>query len=768
MMKRGFPGPARFLRSSLVAVPLAGLAISAPALAAGETANVWLTRKDLSQALQPQGNVVFGADASAGQTTIYVDEKVTYQTMDGIGASLTDSSAWLIKNKLSAANQTAVMTKLFDPVNGIGVSWLRQPMGASDFSSRGNYSYDDMPAGQRDDTNLSRFSLAHDQQYIIPLVKQALSLNPQLKVMISPWSPPGWMKANDSMNGGTLNTSAYGQFALYFAKTIKGYEAAGVPIYALTIQNEPLHQTSGYPTMYLPAAEANNFIKYNLGPTLANQGLKTKVLGYDHNWDQPGYIQTLYSDASTYGYLAGSAWHFYGGNVETMSDIHYQYPEKDVYFTEGSSGTWITNLFEANITNEISIFRNWAKTYTDWNIALDTNRGPINGGCATCLGLVTINQSTGQATYTSTYYAMGHISKFVVPGAKRIASTGFTKGLFNVAFKNPDGSKSLIVYNQNGANTPFAVKWGNASFNYTIPATSIVTFKWAGTQATDTAIRSSERLQASSYHEGRGVRLEATTDAGGGQAIGFTSSGSFLRFENVDLTNVTSVSARVANGGSNTTIELRADSVTGPLLGTVAANVTGGWQTWVTNTASLTGASGVRDLFVVFRGSTNLNWLQFGGGSTPPPTGNLLANPGFEEGSLSGWSDWHPTTQAAAAHQVDSDTPRASSFKLTHYASGAYQQTTYQGVSVPNGTYRASVWVRSGGGQKNLRLEVSNHGGGTTLYSTDLGATAYPSTWTQLTINNIAVTSGTVTVGIHSNANAGNWAAFDDVELTRQ
>lgn len=751
-------------KRNLLMVPLAGLMASAPALAAGETTNVWLTKQDLSQALQQQGNVTFATDSSAGMNTIYVDENTTYQSLDGLGASLTDSSAWLIKNKLSAANQSAVMSKLFDPVNGIGISWLRQPMGASDFAVNGNYSYDDLPAGQQDDLSLSHFSIAHDEAYIIPLLKQALALNPNIKVMLTPWSPPAWMKANGSMNGGTLSSGAYGQLATYFAKTIKAYQADGVPIYALTVQNEPLYQTSGYPSMNLPATDESNFIKYNLGPTLGQQGLTTKILGYDHNWDQPGYMQTLYSDASTSSYLAGSAWHFYGGNVQTMNDIHYQYPSKDIYFTEGSSGTWISNLFDTNITNEINIFRNWAKTYTDWNLALDTNHGPTNGGCTTCTGLVTINQSTGGVTYTPTYYAMGHISQFAVPGARRIASTGYAQGLYNVAFKNPDGSKALIVYNQNGASASFAVKWGNQSFSYTLPATSIATFKWSGTQAGATVIPSGIQLLASAFADTYNTRTEATSDTGGGQDIGYTSNGSYLVFKNVNLTGVSSVSARVANGGSNTTIELHADSPTGTLLATVAANVTGGWQTWATNNAAVSGATGVHDLYVVFRGSANLNWIQLGSsaGST-----NLLLNPGLEAGTLSSWSDWHPSTQTIA-HKVDTDTPRTGTYKLTHYLASAYQQTTYQAVSVPNGTYRASVWVRSGGGQTNLRLEASNYGGSTTLYSADLGSTAYPSTWTQLTISNIPVTTGTVTIGVYSNANAGNWAAFDDFQLTQQ
>lgn len=758
--------------SALVVLSLGGLTVCTPlpASAAGEAASSWITKKDLSQALAQQANVTFAADTTAGANTLYVDENTAYQTIEGLGASLTDSSAWLIKNKLSAATQSSVMTKLFDPVNGIGVSWLRQPMGASDFSASGNYSYDDMPAGQQDDASLSHFSIAHDKTYIVPLLKQALTLNPKLKVMITPWSPPAWMKSGGTMNSGTLNASAYGPLATYFAKTIKAFQAEGVPIFALTVQNEPLFQTSGYPSMSMSAGEQTNFIRNNLGPTLAAQGLTaTKILGYDHNWDQPGYMQTLYADSTAANYLSGSAWHFYGGDVQTMNDIHYQYPNKDVYFTEGSSGTWVSDQFDANITNEINIFRNWAKSYTDWNIALDTNHGPLNGGCGTCTALVTINQATGGATYTGTYYAMGQISKFVTPGARRIASTGYSQGLYNVAFKNTDGSKVLVVYNQNGASSSFKVRWGNSSFSATIPATSIVTYKWSGTQTGATVVPVGDKLLASAYMDMMGTRPEASSDTGGGQDIGHASNGSYVMFKSVDLTGATYASLRTANGSSNTTIELHADSATGPLLGTVAANATGGWQTWATSSANLTGASGVHDLYLVFRGSVNLNWVQLGTGTGPGPGPgpgtNLLSNPGLETGALGNWSDWHPTGQAAA-HQVDNDTPRTGTYKLTHYAGGAYEQTTYQNLTVANGTYSASVWVRSGGGQNNLRLEASNYGGGI-LYSQDLGSTAYPSTWTQLTLNNINVTNGAITLAVHSKAPGGNWAAFDDFALTK-
>src|SRR5260370_32463280 len=258
--------------------------------------SVWLTTGDLGTHLAPQDGLQFSSGNGSGIIKITVDENTTHQSMDGFGASLTDGPAWLISHKMSNGQRNDLMAKLFDPVRGIGLNFLRQPMGASDLTlpASGEYSYDDVPKGQTD-PNLAHFSIAHDEAYIIPLLKQALQLNPNLKIMATPWSPPGWMKSTDSMEGGTLNADAYAPYANYFVKFIQAYQAQGIPVYAVTEQNEPLYQPVGYPGMSMPADQETHFIKHYLAPAFAAAAkhITTKLLGYDHNSDQPGSPTTL-------------------------------------------------------------------------------------------------------------------------------------------------------------------------------------------------------------------------------------------------------------------------------------------------------------------------------------------------------------------------------------------------------------------------------------------------------------------------------------------
>ncbi|WP_152393343.1 carbohydrate-binding protein [Paenibacillus guangzhouensis] len=729
------------------------------ASAAGETVSVWRTNETLTEKLAQQSNIVFSPDVNSSQNTIYVDENVTFQFVDGFGASITDSSAYLMNQKLNASTRNALMTNLFSPTNGIGISWLRQTIGASDFSHIGNYNYKDSPTAP--------FSIAQDEVDIIPLLQQARNLNPNLKVVASPWSPPGWMKENGSMLGGetaTLKAAHYGDLANYFVNFIDAYAAKGVPIYAVTPQNEPRWASTGYPGMYLTPQEEANFVKNNLGPALS--GKNVKIFAFDHNWDVD-FVPAYYNDTAAANYTSATAWHCYGGEATIMSTMHYLYPNKDTYETECTGGIWTdttTGQFDVDMKNLTKTIRHWSKNFIAWNIALDTNHGPTNGGCTTCTGLVEINQSNGNVTYGPSYYSMGHLSKFVNPGAVRIASTGYANGIHNVALKNADGSKVLVVYNETTANNVFKVKWGNQSFSYSLPPKSAVTFKWSGQQSTaNTIIPNTYALKASAYHEAFSIKPETSGDVGGGLDIGHASNGSWIMFKNVDLAGVTGINVRVANGSStSTTMEVRSGSPTGTLLGTVPVEGTGSWQTWTTKSEALSGATGVQDIYLVYKGSFNLNGIEF---TTSNMTPNLLLNEGFEAGNAASWNDWHPSGQAPA-YAVDNDTPRTGTYKLTHYASSAYQQTTYQAVSVPNGTYKASVWVRSSGGQNALRLEASNYGG-TTLYH-DLGATSTPFTWVELVIDNINVTTGTITIGIHSNAQAGNWAAIDDFKLVKK
>ncbi len=448
----------------------------------GPKVQAWLTTSDGSSQLTPQPNLTFGS-SSGNSSTITVNESQTFQQMTGFGAAVTDSSAWLISTKISGSQRATVMQKLFDPNQGIGMSFVRIPMGSSDFSINGPYSYDDLPAGQSD-PNLKSFSIRHDQAYILPVLQQAHSLNPNLTFMANPWSPPAWMKTNGSMLGtangatGTLNAADYGSLAQYFVKFIQAYQAQGILILAVTPQNEPQYAPNSYSGMSWSASDENAFIKNNLSPALKGAGLSTKIFGWDHNWDDTNFPSTLLSDPTTRSDLAGIAWHCYSGNPSAMTAIYNADPAVGAYETECATGAAVTPISTPNLL--MQSVQNYAKTVELWNLALDPNNGPHSGGCPDCLGVVTIDQDSGNVTYSNDYYQVGQYSKFVVPGAYHIGSNSLGS-LADVAFKNPDGSRVVVAYNDGGSSSSFQVRWNNQGFNYTLPAGATVTFKWSNT-----------------------------------------------------------------------------------------------------------------------------------------------------------------------------------------------------------------------------------------------------------------------------------------------
>jgi glucosylceramidase len=454
--------------------------LTGPALAAGETVSIWVTTPDQTKLLQQQASVNFAPDGASNPVTIDVDPNTTYQQIDGFGASLTDSSASLICGKLTTAQRDTLLNNLFNPNTGIGLSFLRQPMGASDFSSIGNYSYDDMPSGQTD-PNLTNFNINHDLQCIVPLLKQIKQINPALKLMANPWSPPGWMKTSNSMIGGSLRTEFRTAWANYFVKFVQAYAAQGLPIDYLSMQNEPLYVPPGYPGMGMSASEQATLLASYLGPALANAGITSKVMVWDHNWTNQ-YPYDVLANATARGYAAGTGFHWYGGSVTSQTDLHNAYPTKGIWFTEGSgfSGTSFAQyLKDIDQLLIIANMRNWGQATVRWNLVLDQNLGPQNGGCPNCTATVTINNSTGAITYNAEYYALGQASKFVVPGAVRINSNNFAGGIENVAFKNPNGSLVLVAFNAGAASSTFKVRWSGQSFSYTLPAGAVVTFKWS-------------------------------------------------------------------------------------------------------------------------------------------------------------------------------------------------------------------------------------------------------------------------------------------------
>jgi glucosylceramidase len=490
--------------------------------AAGPTVQVWLTTSDGSSQLAPQANLTFGT-LTSNSSTITVNEYQKLQKMMGFGAALTDSSAWLIDDNMSASQRTALMQRLFSPSQGIGLSFVRIPMGASDFSRTGSYSYDDLPARQSD-PNLNDFSINHDLSYIIPVLQQAHSLNSNLTFMANPWSPPAWMKTNGSMIGvangvtGTLNSTDYGSLAQYFVKFIQAYQGQGVPISYITPQNEPEFAPSTYPGMILSASNEESFIKNNLAPALSGAGLSTKILGYDHNWNDTSFADTLLGDPTTNSDMAGIAWHCYAGSPTAMTSVHGSFPKSGVFETECSTGTSEAPISTIDLL--MGSVQNYAQTVELWNLALDPSDGPHTGGCADCLGVVTVNEANGNVTYNNDYYQLGQFSEFVPPGAYHIASN--TLGtLADVAFNNPDGSKVVVAHNDGTSSSTFQVSWGNQGFTFSLPVGATVTFKWGGTQTTTIqnggyAISAggtgSGNYQADNYYNGGTSNTASVTD----------------------------------------------------------------------------------------------------------------------------------------------------------------------------------------------------------------------------------------------------------------
>jgi glucosylceramidase len=441
---------------------------------------VWVTTGDQSKLLSHEPDVAFSAgDDTMGLPTIAVADTPTYQTIVGFGAAITDASASLI-NGLPPERREALLRELFGTDSGIGLSFTRLTIGASDFSPR-HYSYDDMPPGARDPT-LAHFSIDPDRADRIPVVQRALAINPQLKIMASPWSAPGWMKTSGSLIKGSLRPDAYGSFAEYLRRYVAAYDSVGVPIYALTIQNEPHFEPADYPGMRLEPPARARFIGEYLGPLLTRQRFRTVILDWDHNWDQPESPLRVLSDSVARRYLAGVAWHCYGGEVSAQGKVHDVYPTMDTYFTECSGGEWAPKFAE-NLrwtvrTLIIGATRNWARGVLLWNLALDEHYGPHKGGCGNCRGVVTIHSQSGAITRNDEYYSLAHASRFVRPGARRIESTSGVAGLESVAFRNPDRSRVLIVVNTADGDRRFAIRWSGKTLVYTLPAGAVATLRW--------------------------------------------------------------------------------------------------------------------------------------------------------------------------------------------------------------------------------------------------------------------------------------------------
>ncbi len=435
----------------------------------------WLTTGTRTSLLAKETSVLaFGTQAN-NYPIINVDSTLAYQQVDGFGYTLTQGSAEVI-NQLSASQRNVLLTELFGNAdNSIKVSYLRIGIGATDLSST-VFSYDDMPVGQTD-LPLANFSLAPDNA-VITLLKEILLINPSLKIIATPWSPPVWMKDNSSSIGGSLNMAHYDVYAQYFVKYVQAMQAEGIVISAITPQNEPLHPGNN-PSMYMTAAQQAAFIKNNLGPAFATAGINTKIIIYDHNCDHADYPLGILNDPAANSYVDGSAFHLYAGDISALSQVHNAYPGKHIYFTEqytASTGDFAGDL-QWHLKNVIiGSMRNWSRIALEWNLANNILYGPHTpGGCTTCLGALTIGSST--ITRNVGYYIVAHASKFVSPGSVRISSDN-NGSLQTAAFLRQDGKKVLIVLNEGSTVQSFNIKYKNKWVSPSLPGAAVATYVW--------------------------------------------------------------------------------------------------------------------------------------------------------------------------------------------------------------------------------------------------------------------------------------------------
>lgn len=418
----------------------------------------------------------FANDEDTRFPVIHIDTAQHFQLVEGFGYTLTGGSAILLY-QMGAAEREALLQEFFGKnENSIGVSYLRVSIGASDLDPE-VFSYNDLPAGQTD-PELQHFNLSRDTLHLIPVLKEILAINPDIRIMGSPWSPPIWMKSNGNSVGGNLKPQYYGVYAQYFVKYIKSMEALGISIDAITPQNEPQHGGNN-PSMVMSAAQQADFIKNHLGPAFRASGITTKIIIWDHNCDRPDYPLEILDDPVAKAYVHGSAFHLYAGDVSALSQVHDAHPDKSLYFTEqwtGANGTFDGDL-QWHLKNVIiGTMRNWSRVALEWNLASDPNYEPHTpGGCTQCLGAVTIDGST--ATKNVGFYIIAQVAKFVPPGSVRLGSNILGQ-LPNVAFRRPDGKTALIVLNESGDIQSFNISSGGKWVTASLPGRTAGAFVW--------------------------------------------------------------------------------------------------------------------------------------------------------------------------------------------------------------------------------------------------------------------------------------------------
>lgn len=440
-----------------------------------------------------KGFIDFSTKFNMSPNTITLDPTQKFQTMDGFGAAITGSTCYNLM-KMTKEDRTKFLIETFSDEKGMGMNYIRIAIGCSDFSLSEYTCWDK--------EGKENFALqSEEKQYILPVLKEILAINPSIKIMGSPWTPPKWMKVNnltdlkpfDSWTSGQLNPKHYQDYGWYFVQWLQAMKKEGINIYSITVQNEPLNRGNSA-SMYMTWQEQQAFIKQALGPQLKAAALETKIYAFDHNYnydniaDQNDYPVKIYNDAGAASFIAGAAFHNYGGDKAELLDIHNQRPDKELVFTETSIGEWnegrnlSKRLMEDMREVALGTVNNWSRAVIVWNLMLDTDKGPNReGGCQTCYGAVDISKSNFKnITRNSHYYIVGHLSSVVKSGAVRVGAKGYTaEGLVYTAFQNKDGSYAIVLLNDAEENRKITISDAKNHFSYEVPAKSVVSYRWA-------------------------------------------------------------------------------------------------------------------------------------------------------------------------------------------------------------------------------------------------------------------------------------------------
>ncbi len=552
-------------------------------------------------------SLAFQDGQGSGNELITVNDQQQEQVIDGFGFALTQGSAEAIMS-LPENKQLTLLEEFFGPEQGNNTV-VRISIGASDLSNS-TYSYNEIDG----DVNMDHFSFqGPDAQYLLPVLKKIKLIQPSVKLLATPWTAPTWMKTNRAWIGGSLASNYYAAYANYFVKYLQLMKQEGLEVWAITPQNEPENPWNE-PSMLMNAQQQLDFIDHHLGPKLAAHQLDTKIIAFDHNCDNTSYPISVLNGSS---YVDGAAFHLYGGDISAMSTVHNA-TNKNVYFTE--QYTDVAGDFSADLkwhTQNIVVgsLRNYAKTVIEWNLASFADHGPRTpGGCTECLGAVTIQD--GQYQRNVSYYIIHQISTMVNAGARIVHSSSQDSQLSNVGAINPDGTKALLVHNGHSQAKTIRVVWGNKHFSYILEGNSVASFKWDGDTDQEEIIRDAfVQNESEQYDQQQGTQLEACSDVGGGQNVGYLDEGDFLYYKKMDFANgAASVALRYANNSEDGKwVDFRTGSDHGPVVGSVELKPTGSWQSWQTVEASVV-VEGVQDLYLTFRGGSsigNLNWFQF-------------------------------------------------------------------------------------------------------------------------------------------------------------